>query len=573
MKPAAAYVRCSTDDQAGSLPAQRASIQEYGARNGFEIVEWFVDDGVSGTSLNRPGLNALISASADERAWRHILVWDRSRLGRPEDPREAIAVTYQIEKCGRTIVPLHGCQQTENPVINTILEALEFGQAGEESIRKSRDVLRGQKAAAAKGSIPNGAVPYGYDALYLLDGKPTKRVRYMGDRTKHFLSIDGLNVIGTITGTIGKANEEVLTLTPGDPDKVNIVRRIFAEATDGLSPRTIAGRLNAGGIPSPRGKRWARCTVLAIVRNPAYRGALVWNQFTSAKFHTARGGEIARTHNPTKKTVANPSDSWVERDNEWEGLVTTDQWQRANDRLRGKRPTAFRGRGMDSPYLASGLVRCAVCGSALHGCSNGDRTYYRCGGAEFGRGTCTSRRIRREMVDDYLERRIIDRYLEPGASEGFWFDIGAELDAALVTLDEPADTYADDRKRLADVEAQIDRLVGAVASGTLQPAEVEGRLNPLRTEKAALGAKLKDAGRTAPAKIDRGALRRRVLDSCKTELRREADLWPGATPEERKLIVRSHVAGIVADSEKCRLRVTFLPIVAAENWGIDARLS
>lgn len=73
-------------------------------------------------------------------------------------------ITYAIEQHGRTIVPLHGTPHTENATINTILEALEFGQAGEESVRKSRNILRGQRestrrAASRTGKSLTGTTP------------------------------------------------------------------------------------------------------------------------------------------------------------------------------------------------------------------------------------------------------------------------------------------------------------------------------------------------------------------------------------------------------------------------------
>lgn len=46
-----------------------------------------------------------------------------------------------------------------------------------------------------------------------------------------------------------------------EPDEAAIVRRIFSEYTQGMAPRRIAGRLNAEGVPSPRGGQWNASTI------------------------------------------------------------------------------------------------------------------------------------------------------------------------------------------------------------------------------------------------------------------------------------------------------------------------
>jgi DNA invertase Pin-like site-specific DNA recombinase len=80
--------------------------------------------------------------------------------------------------------------------------------------------------------------------------------------------------------------------TPGQPGVLQIfepeaviVRRIFTETVKGKSPREIAARLNSENVPAPRGERWNASTINGsrqrgngILRNPLYRGQLVWNR-------------------------------------------------------------------------------------------------------------------------------------------------------------------------------------------------------------------------------------------------------------------------------------------------------
>lgn len=62
-RTAALYVRVSTEEQAergASIEAQEEFLREWAAKEGFEVYKVYRDEGISGATLERPALQALI---------------------------------------------------------------------------------------------------------------------------------------------------------------------------------------------------------------------------------------------------------------------------------------------------------------------------------------------------------------------------------------------------------------------------------------------------------------------------------------------------------------------------------
>lgn len=554
LKLACAYARCSTDDQAGSIPAQWEALAQFAEREGFEIVERFSDDGASGTTNNRLGLRGMMArAKSGQAPWRHILVWDRSRFMRPEDAREGIATTLELERdAGCIIVPMNGAQRTGDATADAVIELLEFGQAGQESVRKSRDIQRGQRAAAERGSIPNGRVPYAYDALYIppTPGRKPRRIRYEPDGSKLILSPDGKHVVETWPRStpVRKVPGDALTLTPGDPDRVATVQRIFSDYNAGKSCRTIAHNLNADGVPSPKGGEWRKNTIGRVLGNLAYKGTLAWNRASCAKFHrSGTDGKIERVSNPRKQWHDNAEDAWVLIPDKWKPIVSEAVWDKAAKRLASTAPSAFKGRGHASPYLASTLLRCQ-CGAPMIGSSG----YYRCSDrTEKGTTLCAAPSIKREFVDDYLSRRIDELSLQPKAHALIMADVQEALEALLEA--EQSRPGTDPAERLRTVEGHLERLVSKVASGLLEDGEARPLLAKLRAERSELQA----ASAKAPEALARSVPA--VLKRCREILRETSGVWTKAAPPVRKRIVRAFVRTLNADQSRRAIDATFVP--------------
>jgi len=89
-RPAAMYIRMSTEHQQFSTENQAKVIHEYAERRGYEIGKTYVDEGKSGLRLEgRDALRQLISdVQEGGQAYQTILVYDISRWGRFQDADE-----------------------------------------------------------------------------------------------------------------------------------------------------------------------------------------------------------------------------------------------------------------------------------------------------------------------------------------------------------------------------------------------------------------------------------------------------------------------------------------------------
>ena len=84
-KITALYCRLSQDDaldgESNSITNQKALLSKYAAEHGFRNIQFFVDDGYSGTSFQRPGFQEMMKY-VENYSVSTLIVKDLSRLGR-----------------------------------------------------------------------------------------------------------------------------------------------------------------------------------------------------------------------------------------------------------------------------------------------------------------------------------------------------------------------------------------------------------------------------------------------------------------------------------------------------------
>jgi site-specific DNA recombinase len=359
----AVYIRWSTDEQADgtTLEVQTEKCSKWmdAAKNWTlnpELV--IVDDGYSGGNLDRPGITRLRKL-VDAGEVQCVVVYRLDRLSRNIVHTVNLVLEEWMNRC-----PLYSATEefnTDTPMGKMAFGLLAlFAQFERESIRER--TMGGKRKRAEQGRNCGQRYPHGYkraDTPFEYQGKT------------YVYEIDGWDpVTETLTGPAA------------------VVRRIFDEYLRGFGSNSIALRLNQDSIPSPIGKTWGGATVRRIAVNPAYKGVYQYGLST-----WARGGQ--RDWRPEGPAY------WVE--GAIPAIVTEEEWERVQ-RIKADRVLFTPSpRTAVSPYLLTGLAKCANCGSALVGKNNFDRRWYQCNGKHTQQCDCGA------MPAEMLEGIVVDQ--------------------------------------------------------------------------------------------------------------------------------------------------------------------
>jgi site-specific DNA recombinase len=583
LKPAVGYLRRSTNRQEQSIDDQRAAIERYAGNSGFQILRFYTDDAISGTSTDaRKAFQRLLQdAQSKDCDFRAVLVYDIKRFGRVDND-EAGHYRYLLRKHRIDIIYISEGFQGDDS--DDLLRPVKQWQAREESRSLSKVSIRGLLSLSQDGWWMGGLPPYGFDLLYHDGaGKPYQRVRFQPNGEKHVHSVDGVLLrILPPRERLSTAKSDRARLIPGADARVRTVRRIFEMYADlGMGLRAIAARLNEEKIPSPgcanpnanRNLTWCLSSVRGILHNETYTGCLIWNRRTQGKFHRIANGQALKRDTLQRRVERNGKQDWIVVQDAHEPLVPRDLFLRAQQRRTDEKKTREnfrRGRGKDSPFLLTSLMVCRHCGFKIQGythCNGGHREdgsptatyYYVCGGYRSkGKSVCKRYRLRRDPFEHLILERVekrLKKYLARGGMATLRKFIAEEI---LAKTPDPTDEIARAKRELAECGVEADRLLDIAT-----PANrdfVDERLGKIRIRRQELEARLADLQRVDHRPVDLEAATRAAL----AHLGRFREVLEEGTLEQRKEFLRGFVAEIAIDPDAARGTIAFyeLPVTS-----------
>jgi DNA invertase Pin-like site-specific DNA recombinase len=438
----AIYARYSSDLQSeASLDDQIRRGREVIARAGGNPIKAMVfpDSAISGASMQRPGLEALMRA-VEQRQVDVILTEDISRISR--DMGDAAQIFKLLQFADVPLISISDGIDTshKHAKMNFAVKSLMADMYLDDLRDKT---LRGLEGRALAG-LATGSVPYGYTTVAQADRH--------GRSTGHQIVID--------------------------EEEAAIVRRIFEASRDGTALRIIARTLNRGGTPSPRaGSRhkrfgWGASTIRAMLYNERYAGT--W------RFKERQWVKVPGTNKRVPRP--RPADEVITLDRPDLRIIEPALWAEVQARLLavhrryakgvtdiGSAPRALMPR--KGTYLLSGIVVCDECGAPLTICGGSPTTYYQCSTWNT-KGTCSNDlRIRETALREDCLGAIREQIQTAEAIEYVHVQLSSRLG------DQPQTVAADlrqHRERLGRTDDRIKGLVTHIAEGDRSEAVVGG---------------------------------------------------------------------------------------------------
>ena len=324
------YARLSRDDErigeSVSIENQKELLTRYVREQGWNLQSYYCDDGVSGTTFDRPGFNRMVQDATDGKI-NLILCKDLSRLGR--DYIEAGRYTdFVFPSLGCRFIALNDGVDTmhKNNEMTVILKNVMNDLYARDTSNKIKAV---KQSTFKAGKFIGCYAPYGYM----------------------------------------KSPEDKHKLIP-DPNTAPTVRRIFDLRAQGNGHRKIAIILNEDSIPSPKmyyymtlGQEhhsyemtaWSDMTIKKILRNEVYLGHMVQN----------KTGHISYKNH---KQVPKPKEEWIKVENTHEPIVTQELWDFVQ--TMESRPGKTRSGKDGKIALFGGIAKCMDCGGAMRFCTD-----------------------------------------------------------------------------------------------------------------------------------------------------------------------------------------------------------
>ncbi len=369
-KITALYCRLSQDDgrdgESNSISNQKDILLSYAKKNGFLHPQFFVDDGISGTTFTRPEFQRM-QAMAENGEISTIIVKDLSRFG-----RNYLEVGRYLEIQYPTLgIRFIAIQENVDTFQNTGTELMPFSNIFNEwyAAQTSKKIRAVWLSKANREERISPSVPFGY--------------MKSPDDPKQWII---------------------------DPPAAEVVRHIYALCLGGKGPLQIAKQLEEEKVLIPtayylkEGRtvthkafsdpyRWNQATVAGILENRQYTGCTVNFMTTTVSY---------KVH----KTVYKPKDEWQIVPNTQEPIISEETWLRVQEIRENRiRPTATGRTG-----LFSGIAYCYDCGAKLSFCAakslKPNQEYYRCSNYKSNRGTCRVHYIREQVLSAIVLKAV-----------------------------------------------------------------------------------------------------------------------------------------------------------------------
>ncbi len=380
----AIYGRYSSENQSEkSIDDQIRVCRNYVKEHGMECEEKhvYVDEAVSGSIVNRPGLLAL-EAAMENREFAAVVVDDLSRLSRSNHQMLTLVMKFNYHQVKIISVSDNITTDDDNAKLGIHVRGF-INELYLDDLRKK--TMRGLEGQKLRG-YSTGEKVYGYRSEPVGELKLNKK-----GQPKH-------------EGMVHKI----------EPEEADVVRRIFREFISGRSICKIVKDLNTEKIPTKKGLSggWNVSTVSRILKNEKYAGNWTWRKSKCVRDPlTGKARQVSRPEDERipvfrEDLVIIDEDTWSRAERRWEEIDGARPVKRGFQKKTKQRSYVH----ASPPHLFAGLMRCACCKGSILLVSGKGGGYYGCYNAT--RKTCDNnllvpRKKLEQVILEELKKKIL----------------------------------------------------------------------------------------------------------------------------------------------------------------------
>jgi hypothetical protein len=296
----------------------------------------FLDYGIKGNLLQRPGLDALFRVALTDASVTHIFIPRRDRFARPDDPLDAVRMETTLRESGLTLVfmdkVLPPLSRGRRDLGESIVAMIDYDQAGKERRDLAQKIIFAQLNLAKAGFSTGGRPPFGF--------------------RRWLVRADGIPVRELAEGECVKMAGHHVVWLPGPEEGLVLIRRILA-MLETMPATRVAAVLTAEGVPTPDAGRlrtdrgvkhptsgvWRQQAIVSIARNPLLRAVVEYGRRSMGdrlRFTPEGSREVEDTDlraDGKARVVANPASIRVQAAATFESLVEPERHQWLLDKL------------------------------------------------------------------------------------------------------------------------------------------------------------------------------------------------------------------------------------------------
>ncbi len=509
----AVYVRVSTQRQTQmqTIDQQLARLQAHFQLHGWEWREdWvFRDDGYSGASLKRPGLDRLRDHVAQAHFDR-VLITAPDRLARKYVHQ--MLLIEELEK-GGCLVEFVERPMSQDPHDQLLLQIRGAVAEYERNLIADR-MRRGRLQKYRAGTLlPWGPPPYGYRTDPAHPRDPA-----------------GVRL---------------------EPAEAATVAEMFAYyQQDGHTLPGLAKHLRELGVRGPRGSlHWSDGTIHHILTNPVYTGTVYAgrNHYRPA---TGRISPLKPVGGGNGSIERVPTEEWIVVAH-IPAIVSQEQFDMIQEKLKHNQSVASRNNTVHQ-YLLRAMVSCGLCQLACAGrTTTSGHAYYTCNGKRPllqspRTEKCPSRFLPVEQLDELVWADLCEVLLHPEclaqalqrAQGGQW--LPQELQARRENL----------RKARVSIEQQTERLTEAYLAGVVPLEEYKRRRHELEQRLEGITAQMRQVEASATKHVELAGIAQSMEEFC----RRVSSGLEQATFAQKRQLIELLIDRVVVTNEEVEIR-------------------